>query len=380
MYLAGMSSAAIVDSFFTDFHCISVTGTCTDSQAIGGGGGNYSAGPFKIVDNFLEAVGENILFGGGAATTTPADIEIRQNHLFKPLIWKSGQTGFVGGADGHAFIVKNNFELKNAQRLLFEGNIVEYTWGGFTQYGYSIALTPKNQADTLHGGNLCPLCMVTDITIRYSTVSHAAAGINMANAYSSNHGMASAGGRYSIHDITVDDINAVAYNGGGPLVLVMNDWPVHILGDITINHITGFGDASHPVLTVGNDTSHPKMKNFTYTNNLVRAGEYPVWSSGGLTNCAYSGVPITVINNCFDPYSFVNSAFIASPPNYPPSTWPSGNLFPASAADVQFVNYHNANGGDYHLKSSSPYKNKGSDGKDLGADIDAILAQIANAY
>jgi len=59
-----------VDSFFTDFHCIAVTGSCTDAQAIAGGVGTDPGGPYKIVNNFLEASGENILFGGGPATTT----------------------------------------------------------------------------------------------------------------------------------------------------------------------------------------------------------------------------------------------------------------------------------------------------------------------
>ncbi|MGC2245977.1 MAG: hypothetical protein WA609_05185, partial [Terriglobales bacterium] len=59
---------------------------------------------------------------------------------------------------------------------------------------------------------------------------------------------------------------------------------------------------------------------------------------------------------------------------YGPSKWPAKNMFPANPDAVQFVNYKNGNGGDYHLLSSSPYKNAGSDGKDLGADIDTILA------
>jgi Putative Ig domain len=379
VYLNGMTSTAVINSFFTDFHCVAISGSCTDSQAIGGGGGNFPAGPYKIVNNFLEAAGENILFGGGPATTTPADILIRQNHIFKPLIWMQGQPGFVGGRDGHPFIVKNNFELKNAQRVLFEGNIVEYTWGGFSQAGYAIGLTPKNQAGS-DGANLCPACLVTDVTIRYSTISHAAAGINLANSLSDNKAMAAGGGHYSIHDITIDDINGDYYFGGGPLFLVMNGWSNHILGDILINHITGFGDPGRSSLTVGNNVHNPKMSNFVYTNNLVRAGEYPVWSSGGRTNCAYSGVPKTVIDSCFQPYAFVSNGIIATPANYPPSRWPARNYFPADPATVQFMNYNHGNGGDYHLLSSSPYKNAGTDGKDLGADIDAIQAAIANAH
>jgi hypothetical protein len=377
--LSGMTSAAIIDSYFTDFHCVAITGSCTDAQAIAGGAGNHAGGPYKIANNFLEASGENILFGGAAATTTPADIVIRHNHIFKPLIWMLGEPGFVGGRDGHPFIVKNNFEVKNAQRVLFEGNIVEYTWGGFSQPGYSIALTPKNQAGP-DGANLCPSCQVSDVTLRYSTISHAAAGINIANALSDNKAMAAGGGRYSIHDITIDDINGDEYFGGGPLVLVLNGWTAHILGDILINHITGFGDPVHPSLTVGNAKTNPKMSNFVYTNNLVRAGEYPVWSTGGKTNCAYSGVPKTVINTCFAPYAYLSNGLIGSPRNYPPSAWPAQNYFPADPAAVQFVNYNDGDGGDYHLLPSSPYKNAGLDGKDLGADIDAIQAATANVY
>ena len=38
---------------------------------------------------------------------------------------------------------------------------------------------------------------------------------------------------------------------------------------------------------------------------------------------------------------------------------------------------NDGNGGNYELQSSSPYKNKGTDGKDLGADIVALQAALA---
>ena len=62
-----------------------------------------------------------------------------------------------------------------------------------------------------------------------------------------------------------------------------------------------------------------------------------------------------------------------------PGDWPSPNLFPASSSTVEFVNYNGGNGGNYQLQSGSPYKGKGTDGKDLGADIAAINAAIAGA-
>ena len=70
---------------------------------------------------------------------------------------------------------------------------------------------------------------------------------------------------------------------------------------------------------------------------------------------------------------------ISIPANLTPATWPSGNLFPSDPTVVEFVNYNNGNGGDYHLLSSSPYKSAGTDGKDLGADVDAVNAAISGA-
>jgi hypothetical protein len=377
--LNNTTNVSVVDSYLNDFHCTSVTGSCIDSQAVQGGSGIDPGGPYKIVDNFLEAAAEGVLFGGGPAAGTPADIEIRRNHFFKPLQWMPGTPGFVGGTDGRPFIVKNNFELKNAQRVLFEGNILEHSWGGFSQAGYSILLTPKNQ--TWGTTNVCPICQVTDVTIRYSIVRHAGAGIQIANVFSDAGGMALAGARYSIHDITLDDIRAKTYNGSGPLVLVLSNWTANPLNSVTINHITGINDPSRPMLTLGNQLSNPAMWGLNFTNNIVIAGSIPVWSAGGgSTACGYYDVPIVSLNACFSTYTFTDNALVADPLTYPPSKWPSGNYFPADINAVQFVNYNNGNGGDYHLQASSPYKNAGADGKDLGADIDMIETATAGVY
>jgi hypothetical protein len=373
--LSGITYAAVVDSYFSDFHCTSKTGSCTDAQAIAGGIGDQTSGPYKIVDNFLEASGECILFGGGAATITPTDIEIRRNHMFKPMTWMKGQPGYVGGTDGNPFIVKNLFELKSGQRVLFEANILENTWGGFSQAGAAVLLTPKNQA--MSGTNVCPVCQVTDVTIRYVTISHVGGAFVLGNGLSSNGGAALAGERYSIHDVTADDINATKYNGYGTFAQVSMGPGAPLLQFVTINHVTAF--QPQVMLNLGDNTTvNPPMTNFVYTNNLVNAGTSPTQTTGGGTaNCAYNSTPTVSLRTCFQPYTFSNNAIIASPSNYPPSRYPAGNYFPATASAVGFVNYNNGIGGDYHLKSSSPYKNAGTDGKDLGADMNALDAAIA---
>jgi hypothetical protein len=370
--LSGTRYAAVIDSFFSDFHCVSKTGSCVDAQAIAGGLGNFLSGPYKIVDNFLEAAGENILLGGGTASTTPADIEIRRNHLFKPMTWMPGHAGFVGGHNGNPFIVKNLFELKNAQRVLFEANILENTWGGFSQAGFGILLTPKNQAiGTL---NVCPICQVTDVTIRYVTVSHVASVFQIANGVSSNGGPPLNGGRYSIHDLTANDINGVKYKGYGLFAQVSTGGRAPVLHDVTINHVTVFQPGV--MLNLGDNLAmNPLMNNFVFTNNILNAASGATRTTGGgLTNCAYYQAPLTALTRCFRQYVFSKNAIVDTAANFPASKYPPGNFFPSSVAEVDFANFTS---GDYHLLASSPYKNAGTDGKDLGADMAALEAAIA---
>ncbi len=375
--LNGINYAAVVDSYFNDFHCTAVTGTCTDSQAVGGGLGSHQDGPWKIEDNFLEAAGEGILFGGGAATTSPTDITIRFNHFFKPWQWMPGNVPFQGGDSGNPFIVKNHFELKNAVRVLLEANLMEDVWGGFTQRGHAILLTPKNQYSVKTHLNLCPLCQVTDVTIRYAHVAHAAGGIVLGTILAEGGAAALAGTRWSIHDVVLDDINK-QYVGGGSLFEVENGWPVNPLNTVTINHVTGFPDPDGHLLSLGNKTSNPPMYGFVFTNNIATTSLYPVWSTGGGTaSCAYQGTSAQKIANCFTTYTFTNNALVASPKAYPPSSWPDGNFFPSDPSQVDFTDYNNGNEGNYLLLPASPYKNKGTDGRDLGADITGLNTALA---
>jgi hypothetical protein len=372
----GMTYAAVIDSYLNDLHCTSVVGICTDAHAVAGGVGNFPGGPYKVVGNFLDASGENILIGGGAATTTPTDLEIRRNHMFKPLIWKQGNPEFQGGQLGQPFVVKNLSELKNAQRVLFEGNVFENSWGGFTQFGAVLLLTPKNQLQGTQ--TVCPLCQVTDVTIRYSTMSHSGMGISIAAAITGTNSQGKAAGRYSIHDITMDDINGQKYLGKGTLFQVFNNWKQNGLNSVTINHVTGFPDPHGHLLSLSNPVQEPKIPGFVFTNNLVLTSQQPVWSGGGGTsNCAQTKAPIKNLNACFTGYTFASNGLIASPRAFPPKTWPANNLFPKSVKAVQFVNFNNGIDGNYQLLSTSPYRNAGSDGKDLGADIEQVVSATA---
>ena len=378
--LDGTNYVAVVDSYLNDFHCTSGTGTCTDAHGVAGGLGDHLDGPFKIENNYLEASGESVFFGGGEATFTPTDIEVRRNHFFKPWSWMPGSPNFVGSPDGHPFIVKNHLELKNATRVLVEANLMENNWGGFSQSGFALLLTPKNQM-TRTGRLVCPLCQVTDVTVRYNRISHAGAGMQLATSLSGHDGIkggwALAGTRWSIHDVVLDDINK-NYTGSGTLFAILNGWPANPVSSVTINHVTGFPDPGSHVMTMGNQVTNPSMSGLVFTNNLVTTGAYPIWSTGGgNTSCAASDDPAPSIVACFTTYTFANNGIIGTPQAFPPSEWPTGNFFPIDGNAVGFVQYNGGSGGNYELQSSSPFRNAGTDHRDMGADIVGINAALA---
>jgi hypothetical protein len=370
--LSHVRYVAVLDSYFSDFHCVAKTGVCVDSQAIAGGLGDDPMGPFKIVNNFLEAAAESILLGGGEATAIPTDIEIRHNHLFKPLTWMKGQPGFVGGGDGNPFIVKNLFELKNAQRVLFEGNVLENTWGGFSQMGFAILLTPKNQAGA-GGSNLCPDCQVTDVTIRNLMIRHVGAGLQIANGVSANGGAVKDGGRYSIHDIVLDDVQPGLYTGFGAFAQISVTPGISAsprLHDVKIEHITAFPPQT--LLILGGPRNDPKMSGLSITNSIFTAGAQPLVTTGGGVDRNCSALPGTrsaegVLRDCFSSYSFHHNVIIGADRG-----WPKDNKIVKSVAEVGFSDYRDGNGGDYHLSPRSKFKSAASDQKDAGADLDAI--------
>jgi hypothetical protein len=371
IFLGPSRYIAVADSFFNDFHCVARTGACTDAQTMAGGLGNGPMGPYKIVNNFLEAAAENVLFGGGAATAAPTDIEIRHNYLFKPLTWLKDQPGFVGGRDGSPFIVKNLFELKNAQRVLFEGNVLEHSWGGFTQTGFAILLTPRNQPRGIE--NLCPNCIVTDVTIRMCKITDVASGFQFANPVDGQgHAAAKDGGRYSIHDIVLDNVQPVLYKGFGMFAQIstaLRASNAPRLHDLKIEHVTAF--ALKALFVIGGPPDEPKMSGLSITNNIFVTSGKPVFSTGGPVqeNCSIMSIASaeTLLRQCFSSLIFHHNVIVG-----PQDEWPKDNKTLKSVADVGFSDYKDGSPGNYHLSPRSKFKNAGSDQKDIGADVDAI--------
>lgn len=370
----GSRMIAVINSYISGLNCVARTGKCTDATGIGGGGGDDPISTLKIYDNFIESSGENILFGGQPGTIVATDIEIRRNHLFRPMLWKEGEPGYAPMPSGNPVIVKNNFELKSAIRVLFEANLLENTWGGFSQTGYSILLTAANQAGR------CPVCRVNDITIRFNRVRNVAGVLQMATDLSKAGDAAADAGRYSIHDLFADDLHDKDYKGGGTFLILVSVRPA--IHDVDIDHVTAF--VNGVLLSVLNNG--PKLPNFTLTNSVFSVGDRrpPVASAGGGPDACASRTQAlggeAVMQACFEPYRFDKNLIISTRGSFPPGNFVVSS--PEAAGIRELKDTVSKDPRLCHAKGPgcpkiSPGANAASDHRDVGADIDAVEAAIA---
>ena len=277
------------------------------------------------------------------------------------------------------------------------------TWGGFSQVGAGILITPKNQTSGTTG--VCPLCFTSDVVVRYNYVTTVGQALLIANAPDHNHYWSSGGHGYSIHDDVFDNLgyatcDACARN----ITHVSSDYstatppPVgEIMHDVALNHLTlvtastwpadakggelGMLNMSGP--PAGNTAGTPQISNVTFENSIFAAGNsgfYP--TGGGVDNCSIGGPSKSIslaamISNCWVGKSSFSGNLAVAYTGL--AVWPSGNQMPASWAAVDFVNYNHGSGGDYHLAKQSPYKNTALDDTDPGANIDLVLDFTRNA-
>jgi hypothetical protein len=325
------AATAVVDSTITDIHEVG-----GDAQAIAGWNG---PGPFKIVNNHLEGAGANVVFGGPApriADLVPADIEIRGNDVAKPLTWRRGDPTYAGTP----WAVRTFLELTNARRVLIDGNLFEHNWAD-AGAGTAILFTVRNQ------GGTTPWSVVEDVTFTNNVVRHTGSGVGL-------HGgdarvPSQPARRILIKNNLFDDVSGARWGGAGRLFEAS-----HGIEDLVIDHNTGVQDGS---IVVADGGTHPR---FTYRNNLTPHNDDGVHGAGTASG-------LDTLNSYF-PDGTVSRNVIAGGN---PALYPAANFLPPSLNDVGFIDL---TGGDYRLSPASPYKQAGTDGKDIGADLDAIEA------
>lgn len=298
-----------------------------DSQAFCAWDG---AGPYTIVDNYLEAASENVMFGGADSKSldrVPSDILVQGNYFTKRLEWK-----------GAGVAVKNLFELKSARRITIRGNLFERNWTD-GQTGYGILMKAVNQDGT------APWSLLEDVLFEQNLVRDTENGFNLLG-----YDYAHPSGRVTRVTIRNNLIitPGVAFQAGGEI------------GELAIDHNTV--DQGYTLMSIYNGTVWPAgtaasrpgrfaVEHLVYTNNLARHNEYGVKGQGtavGTPSLTAYIVGFTWTNN-------VLAGGAGFP--YPAITW-----LPTVA------DYNQSFDSDHRLVPGSPYIKAGTDGKDVGVD------------
>jgi hypothetical protein len=134
--------------------------------------------------------------------------------------------------------------------------------------------------------------------------------------------------------------------------------------DVIVDHNTVDADGSTFVYAHGGSASDPKeIYGFQSTNNAARHSNY------GINGASFSFGNSAI--NAYFPGSTVTANWLAGGTA---SRYPAGNLF-AGAFNDAFVN---APAGDYRVAAGSILAGAATDGTNIGADLDAVLAGTAH--
>jgi hypothetical protein len=456
-----------------------------DSQGIWG---NNGTGPYLIENNYIEAAGENIMFGGAFPAlkgAIPSDIKFLRNHVRKKLEWRlnmsvrrvdvgllefvaqdgkpcseevtcwthspdteqrqkfnqrawvrspkgKGTVVLYARADGipsvrhnlsglecaesvvceqvvdeplrfppnvvrlfswpvqndefgregtrQTFVVKNHFEVKNGQRMLIEGNIMENAWWA-AQLGCLFVFTPRASSGEKA---LTTWAVAQDITIRNNWLRHAnCAGIitgrddGDGNAAARGLGF---GGRVKVENNLITDVNwynwAWDFYSGSGTIWALSPWA----SDVSFEHNTII-NADNYLLRWATVEATPTnfVGNLVVARPATPADRYPPWPQ-----MVADGIPgWTRVSELFNREGIMMHNVIANPnrvkvlggfsAQYPPTTY-----VPEKIEDIGFAGFEH---GDYRLRPDSRYSARCSrdcvethGGRDFGANLDQVRA------
>lgn len=333
------SNVAVIDSYISDIHEVG-----REAQALACWNG---PGPFMITNDYLEAAGQGILFGGDDPRITnlvPSDVYVADCRFAKLLKWFPGDPTYAG----ITWTVKNIFELKNAQRVLVGGCTMDYCWAD-AQNGYAILFTVRNQDISISA----PWSTVQDVTFQNNIVRHVGGGINIEGTDNLHPSQTAA--RIWIRKNQFIDINNVwqeppnalatgraiqiAASPGGPadLIIEHNTMLSTNVGIIITNY-----DGSSNVYT---------FPNFIYRNNICEFGVFGDLGTGNDATALGAWAP-----------GYIYAGNVVSQGNI--NTLPAGNFVAANDGAIGFIDLANQNLG---LAPTSPFKFKATDGFDPGA-------------
>lgn len=313
----------VSNSYISEIH-----GAGYDTQAIAAWNG---PGPFHVINNYLEAAGENIMFGGAdpaLPALIPADIEVRRNYVFKPKSWKVGDPTYAG----KHWTVKNLLELKNAKNVVIDSNIFENNWTD-GQAGIPILFTVRNQEGS------APWSSVQNVTFTNNIVKGAQGGVNLLGTDNEKPSTQSSGATIA---------NNLFVDIRGPFLTMTG------FHNVSVIHNTHFQTGNIIIF------SGPQSPKFVYRDNLTVRDSRGYGVFGDATGEGTVGL------KKFAPDAVFTNNVLAGADS---SIYPKENYYPASIERVGFTDYAK---GDYRLAASSTFRKGSSDGLPIGCDWEKL--------
>ena len=150
-----------------------------------------------------------------------------------------------------------------------------------------------------------------------------------------------------------EDVDAATWGGHGRLFQLLDG-----TRNVTIEHNTAFLSGQGVLFADGSP-----HRGFTFRNNISAFGQYGVIGTGTAPGTA-------TLTTYFPGALFQRNVLAGDNADWYAAHYPQDNVLLASLEEVGFVDLA---GGDYRLAASSAYNNTGTDGKDIGANIDAFI-------
>jgi hypothetical protein len=333
-----------------------------------------------IENNFLEAAGENIMFGGGVPQIVgniPSNIIQRHNYMTKQWDWwqhcarLTTEYGYPCTFSGRAWYTKNVTECKNCQFNAIYGNVLEASWEQ-NQAGACVLF--QAVADDVGS----PWVTVKDIQVTNNIIRHCGQGVSIAG-YGGQNGGATIGARIWVtQDLLYGIRTLYSQNGtnhGQAFTLVSGSSATDTdFDDVRIQHNTVDAEGGFVRLLNYGD----KFTNLSIKNNLASGGDGDFTGSIQAA-CGCNGVGNGALETMTDGgYDVTHNAIYAYGVEWPwpattAPTWlerdPSSSAATRALFTAVFTNYAAY---DFSL-ADARYKAGGtrqaSDGTNLGVNL-----------
>jgi hypothetical protein len=249
--------------------------------------------------------------------------------------------------------------------VLIEGNTFENNWV-HAQAGTAILFTVRNQ------DGAAPWSAVQDVTFIRNRVRNSPSGFSILG-YDDNHASQQTQ-RLLIRDNLIEQVERTGFMIFGGADDIEMDHNTFVPLNYSSFFMAGLQGHDAAGLVLGKP-----CRRFKLTNNIMGFGLYGQGVDGGQNTFAEAFPELTWEKNLFVGYGEGRAQWAANNDKLPRGSFFEGKQTgdgKAGDADWPAVGFADFAQGDYRLSPTSKYRARGTDGKDLGADLDALNAAL----